>query len=77
MALLAQITEQRTALLGPMLALRGRLEVLVAAAQPADNEGDAAASMEPLKPLVCPLHCHLRSHFYQALVRTVCLGLHT
>lgn len=52
MALLAQITEQRTVLLGPMLALRGRLEVLVAAAQPADSEGDAAASMEPLKPLV-------------------------
>lgn len=60
MSLLTQLAEQRTALLGPMLALRGRLDVLVASAQLADSAGLAGASTEPFKPLVRTLHCHSR-----------------
>ena len=61
MSVLTQLAEQRTALLGPMLALRGRLDVLVATAQPPDAlamHGDAA---EPFKPLVrAPVVMHVR-----------------
>ena len=54
MSLLSQLAEQRTALLGLMLALRGRLDVLVAAAQPLEVAAAPGEIVQPFQPVVRP-----------------------
>jgi U3 small nucleolar RNA-associated protein 5 len=53
MAVLSQLAATRAALLHPMLALRGRLDVLLAAADAAQPAGVAAAHLAPLVRPCC------------------------
>jgi hypothetical protein len=61
MTMLAQLSNQRTALLGPMIALQGRLDVLVAASQSTTTAGEEGGAAEPFTPLVCFSLCFICS----------------